>query len=85
MFTLLICSYSRAHLVFYTPHVTFVTKKNITESDHCEIFILSCKMSYVYIYIYIYIYISAVKVNVNINLMQIHFNGTNFINTRLTQ
>ncbi len=34
------------------------------------------------IYIYIYIYISAVKVNA---LTQIHFNGTNFFNARLTQ
>ncbi len=36
----------------------------------------------VVIYIYIYIYISAVKVNA---LTQIHFNGTNFFNARLTQ
>ncbi len=34
------------------------------------------------LWIYIYIYISAVKVNA---LTQIHFNGTNFFNARLTQ
>ncbi len=37
---------------------------------------------HIYIYIYIYIYISAVKVSA---LSQITFNGTHFINTRLTQ
>ncbi len=36
-------------------------------------------------YIYIYIYIYIIVVNVNNALMQIHFNGTNFINVRLTQ
>ncbi len=38
--------------------------------------------THTHIYIYIYIYISAVKVNA---LTQIHFNGTNFFNARLTQ
>ncbi len=39
---------------------------------------LSCTCMYVYIYIYIYM-------RVNNALTQIPFNGTNFINTRLTQ
>ncbi len=34
---------------------------------------------------FIYIYIRAVKINVNNALTQIHFNGTNFINVRITQ
>ncbi len=38
-----------------------------------------------HLYIYIYIFISAVKVSVNNVLTQIPFNGTNFINVRLTQ
>ncbi len=73
------CVYARGWAGACAGGVRFSNINRIIPSDYRILLLLKMPIPN----IYIYIYISAVKVNMLIT--QIPFNGTNFINARLTQ
>ncbi len=79
IYTVIQAVHSLLYIVAKCHFFSVVTWKDIIKYlQKCEGCTHVCEI----LYIYRYIYISAVKVNA---LTQIHFNGTNFFNVRLTQ